>query len=229
MRPPKLLNVPELDTEVSFLTESPKSISALLKSGGAEERIDVISWADYPERPSVDFQIGWMKNLLVLMFSVREREILGTHLNDEESVYQDSCVEFFFSPEETDYYYNFEFSCLGTALACVGPDRRNRESIGSEALNSIRRFPSLDRRPIHRFNKGNPETPLSWSLTVVIPASAFVRDSITDFKDLNGRANFYKCGDNLERPHYLSWNPIDTPAPDYHRPEYFGRISFQTG
>ncbi|MDE6269894.1 MAG: hypothetical protein K2M12_03440, partial [Muribaculaceae bacterium] len=40
------------------------------------------------------------------------------------------------------------------------------------------------------------------------------------------RANFYKCGDLLSTPHFLSWNRVDTPHPDFHRPEYFGAIKF---
>ncbi|MDE5921249.1 MAG: hypothetical protein K2G82_06535, partial [Paramuribaculum sp.] len=26
-------------------------------------------------------------------------------------------------------------------------------------------------------------------------------------------------------PHYLSWAPITTPQPDFHRPEFFGNIT----
>ena len=38
------------------------------------------------------------------------------------------------------------------------------------------------------------------------------------------RANFYKCGDKTAHPHYLSWSPIDTPKPDFHRPDFFGEL-----
>jgi hypothetical protein len=40
------------------------------------------------------------------------------------------------------------------------------------------------------------------------------------------RANFYKCGDGTSVPHYLSWNQVITETPDFHRPEFFGEISF---
>ena len=40
------------------------------------------------------------------------------------------------------------------------------------------------------------------------------------------KANFYKCGDKLSVPHYLSWNPVTTEKPDFHRPEYFGLLEF---
>jgi hypothetical protein len=38
------------------------------------------------------------------------------------------------------------------------------------------------------------------------------------------RANFYKCGDELQVPHFLSWNPIGVETPDFHRPEFFGKL-----
>jgi hypothetical protein len=38
--------------------------------------------------------------------------------------------------------------------------------------------------------------------------------------------NFYKCADDTAFKHYLSWNPILTPNPDFHRPEFFGELRF---
>lgn len=34
-------------------------------------------------------------------------------------------------------------------------------------------------------------------------------------------ANFYKCGDDLPAPYYLSWNKIIAPKPDFHYPDFF--------
>ena len=35
--------------------------------------------------------------------------------------------------------------------------------------------------------------------------------------------NFYKCDENAGAP-FGSWAPITAPKPDFHRPEYFGKI-----
>ena len=40
------------------------------------------------------------------------------------------------------------------------------------------------------------------------------------------RANCFKCGDLTEVEHYFSWNPVDSPTPNFHRPEDFGRMVF---
>jgi hypothetical protein len=56
-----------------------------------------------------------------------------------------------------------------------------------------------------------------------IPAAVF---GLAAFDGLRARGNFYKCGDKLPVPHYLSWAPIATPRPDFHRPEYFDTLMF---
>ena len=38
--------------------------------------------------------------------------------------------------------------------------------------------------------------------------------------------NFYKCDESLH-PHFGSWNPIEAPAPDFHRPECFGKLMLE--
>ena len=43
-------------------------------------------------------------------------------------------------------------------------------------------------------------------------------------KPVSMRGKFNKCAEATSQPHYLSWAPIKTPAPDFHRPEFFGDI-----
>jgi hypothetical protein len=35
------------------------------------------------------------------------------------------------------------------------------------------------------------------------------------------RANFYKCGDDCDIPHYLAFSPVTTLPPGFHNPECF--------
>jgi len=35
-------------------------------------------------------------------------------------------------------------------------------------------------------------------------------------------ANFYKCADKLQHPHWLNWSPVDFPKPNFHLPQSFG-------
>ena len=63
----------------------------------------------------------------------------------------------------------------------------------------------------------------TWNILVVIPLSLIG----VEYKGepLEMRANFYKCASATSLPHYLSWAPIDTPAPDFHRPEFFAPVT----
>ena len=64
-------------------------------------------------------------------------------------------------------------------------------------------------------------------LTLTIPAEALAFHRLHSFGGLHARGNFYKCGNMLPRRHYLSWAPVRTPSPDFHRPEFFAPIDFQ--
>ena len=66
-----------------------------------------------------------------------------------------------------------------------------------------------------------------WGLDLLIPAAALWHNPGLDFKGLHARGNFYKCGDGLKVPHYVTWAPIATEKPDYHRPEFFGELFFE--
>jgi len=220
------LIIPEVEVDFDLLKSDPKAFSSDFDQKGRPASVSHVSWDSYPDKPDVRIRIGWSGEFLLLKFIVKEREILGTFTQDGSDVYKDSCAEIFLSPENSDHYYNFEFNCLGTCLAQVGTQRENREILGTDILSGIRRISSLERSPYHKYHEGLVDEAEVWSLLLVIPSSAFVRDSISNFQGFRMRGNFYKCGDNLETPHYLSWNPVLTEQPDFHRPEFFGELWF---
>ena len=136
-------------------------------------------------------------------------------------VCEDSCVEFFVSPEEDEIYYNIEFNALGTCLLGSGTERANSKRADPQIIAGIRRLTSAGDQPVTE-KSGNFE----WTITVAIPFNVFFRHKVQDLKGKTFRANFYKCGDKLEVPHYVTWNKVGTEKPDYHRPEYFGELKF---
>lgn len=118
-------------------------------------------------------------------------------------------------------YYNFEFNCIGTKLLAAGHSRHNREFANAAILDEIIVESSLERavfeEKIGSFN---------WQLKAIIPIKSFFKHKIHALDGKVCRANFYKCGDGLTTPHYLSWTPIETEKPDFHTPQYFGEIEF---
>ena len=66
-----------------------------------------------------------------------------------------------------------------------------------------------------------------WEMLIVIPTELFIRHSLQSLGGIVCRANFYKCGDGLSQPHYLSWNNIESGTPNFHLPQFFGEIFFE--
>jgi len=183
--------------------------------------IDTENWEHYPDKPEVFFTPAWHGKILFLKFYVREPVTRAVFLKDNDPVYQDSCVEFFFSQPGEAVYYNLETNCIGTCLGESGFSRQGRTHLKEEVLSAVKRVPSLPRRPLE-------ETHLSggWTLLLEIPLDLFLEPEPENLAGVELMANFYKCGDSLSIPHYLSWSPINTKTPDFHRPEFFVPLRF---
>jgi len=187
--------------------------------------ITILNWEAYPSAPnSLRFRIAHSKEELYLQFEVEEEVVRATYTDDETSKpYEDSCVEFFWMPADDDIYYNLEFNAIGTLLFEGGPTKANRYRFPNEVTAQIRRASTLGRDPFDL-----KEGPCFWRLTAAIPLSLFTLSPIPPLDGRCIKANFYKCGDNLPVPHFVSWNPITTEHPNFHTPQFFGTIHFNT-
>ncbi|GET25175.1 carbohydrate-binding family 9-like protein [Prolixibacter sp. NT017] len=192
---------------------STKNAGELLPKVGLVLQLQQINWQEFPHKPEVDVYLGHSGHSLFLHYVVRKDYVRAVNRNDQEPVYEDSCVEFFL--QENENYRNFEFNALGVCLSAVGAERKSRRRLQTEELALIRRNASLhpDALP--------PEDVLSdWNLTVEIPFSMIGLERGKSF-----RGNFYKCGDETLIPHFVSWAPIKELKPDFHRPEFFAELS----
>jgi hypothetical protein len=180
------------------------------------------NWVD-AEDISVSFKIGHDGRNIYLSYLVEEPQVRAVNTALNSPVWEDSCVEFFFSPGgDRKYYYNFEFNAIGTVLGAYGKDRHQREHLTESVLSQVITEPSLGREPI----AGSRE-PSTWNLQVKIPVGVLIHHKIEDLSGMVAYGNFYKCGDKLDHPHYLSWEPVPSPNPDFHLPIHFGLLSFQ--
>jgi hypothetical protein len=206
-----------------FKTSVPdlREISERLDSQGNGHLIDSLNWDNYKYRPEVRFNIAYSDSEIFLKYYVREEYVKAEKTESNQMVCEDSCVEFFVSPEDDGIYYNFEFNPIGTCLLGTGTCRADSKRGPVSVIDGIRRLSSAGNSPF-----AEREGEYSWTLCLAIPLSAFFRHNIKDLKGRSFRANFYKCGDKLTNPHYVTWNPVETLAPDYHRPEYFGSLNF---
>lgn len=184
--------------------------------------IDTVNWEAYPYQPEVAFRIAHTNEAILLHYKVTEDSVRARYGEDNGSVWTDSCVEFFSIPAGDGIYYNMECNCIGTFLVGAGAGRENREHAPQEVMDRVLRWSSLGREP---FEERIGEC--TWEAALLIPYSTFFKHRIETLDGQEVKANFYKCGDELQKPHFLSWNPIEIENPDFHRPDFFGTLEFE--
>jgi hypothetical protein len=184
--------------------------------------IDQSPWEDsFPYKPEVNFKIAYTDNSILMKYDVREKHIQGKYRQTNDPVHRDSCVEFFVS-WDGQYYYNLEFNCMGTAHVGFGPpkDIGERQLLNRNLVESIRTKSTINPH-------GEASGTSSWELLLNIPFHVFAYDQLDELKGKSATGNFYKCGDDLSDPHFLSWNRIESESPNFHLPTYFGKIQFE--
>lgn len=135
---------------------------------------------------------------------------------DGEAVWEDSCVEVFLKTlDRSGCYANFEFNSKGVCYAARGKDRQNRVELAeSEYAQIIRKASGVSKDGDF----------LRWTLAVQVPRELLLTED--DLRTCLLSGNIYKCADLAAKPHWLSLFPIETPAPDFHRPEFFNNILY---
>lgn len=212
---PLTLSVPYLKNLDSLSSEE---IIKVLDEQGSRQTIECVNWKEeYPYRPLTAISIAHSGTHIYIDFAVRGNYLRAVNFENNSSVHQDSCVEFFVCPNGELPYYNFEFNCIGTIHAAKRMDRHSGCPLSAPELNSVKRYPSCGTKPFEEV-----EGMFAWNLLVAIPLE--VMGLKYEGKPIAMKGNFYKCGDLTSAPHFLSWAPINTPNPDFHRPEFFANI-----
>ena len=197
-------------------------IPALLDKEGVDfHPINHVNWKEYPYCPDVQFRIAYCDEGLLLHYKVNEESVRAKYTTDNDPVWTDSCVEFFSIPAADGVYYNMEFNCIGTILIGAGAERKGRTRAQQDITHLVKRWSSLGRLPFEERSGG-----VDWELALLIPYRAYFLHQIASLEGQTILANFYKCGDELSTPHFVSWSPIVTDKPYFHCPEYFGALEF---
>ncbi|MBP5360252.1 MAG: hypothetical protein J6129_02065 [Bacteroidaceae bacterium] len=199
-------------------------VSALLDDSGVEwNTIGCCNWPqDYPYVPKAEFRIAYTDEALLVHYRVSEDSVRAKYGTDDGDVWTDSCMEMFLSPCPDDgSYYNLECNCIGTVLLGYGDGKGYKERASAELTGAIKRWASLGRTP---FAEREAEGP--WEVALIVPFASYWRHTFCPEAGMQIRGNFYKCGDELQKPHFLSWAPIVWEKPNFHLPQYFAEIMF---
>ncbi len=177
-------------------------------------------WAeDYPCFFESKASVSIIKNsgLYVVMLS-DEPCFKAVYTERDEPIYKDSCLEFFCCPFADDArYFNFEINPNGAYLSEIGTARSDRRFI--KEITDVE--PLVKVLPVSN----------GWGISLFIPerliSEVFGREfSLADAEYIS--ANFYKCGEETDSPHFSSAFFVDTPTPDFHRPEFFEKMYIHT-
>lgn len=176
--------------------------------------------------PRTEVKIAYDPTALHLLFRVEDRYVRAVAAAHQQSVCGDSCVEFFFTTgsDLSRGYFNVEMNCGGTLLFHYHPEgREGGIAVPRGDCERIVRAHSLPRIVDPEIREA-----VTWTVQCALPTALLGRYSpvTAPAPQVRWRANFYKCADGTSHPHWLSWAPVDSPRPDFHRPGSFGVLEF---
>ncbi len=170
--------------------------------------IDKVNWQGYGLVPKTTGRLLYDDYGIYVRLQTDETPLLARYRKQNDAVCLDSCMEFFFRPNENDpRYFNFEFNPFGTMYLAIRTSRYDAE------------YPDKDKE---YFNVKSCVDEKRWVLQFCIPFE--FTDEIFGCHTKTIYGNLYKCGDETQNKHYATYYPINTENPDYHRPEFFGEF-----
>lgn len=152
---------------------------------------------------------------LYIHLCCEEKDPVSVTTEHNGPVWEDSCLEFFFTMSGSDGkkngYVNIECNSNGVTLIAYGKDRHERTFIVDMDIEPfpVKLVKSEDR----------------WELFEFVPLSSLKKIfGITKVDESTVMwGNFYRCDENGGAP-FGSWAPVNTPQPDFHCPQCFGRL-----
>ena len=182
---------------------------------------------DYPSHfPKTQVRVKYDENYIYVIFRVKDNYVRAVATKTNGPVFQDSCVEFFFTPgpDVSRGYFNLETNCKGVFLFQYKDSNDKQAFVDPDDARQIEISYSLEENVENEIAK-----PTTWVIEYRIPFSILSKYMEVDVPGpgIQWRANFYKCADMTSHPHWLTWAPVNFPKPSFHRPEFFGWLNFE--
>ncbi|MDE2807972.1 MAG: carbohydrate-binding family 9-like protein [Gemmatimonadota bacterium] len=190
----------------------------------AAEVIDefVFPWWTEGAKDRTEARLLWDDAHLYAAFTAHDPHISATLIGRDSPVSRDDCVEVFIAPDTSQVtnYFNFEFNALGTIL-----DRSPRDD-RSSSWNGEGVQVAIDIRGT--LNQETDQDTL-WTTEIALPFAVFApyAPNLPPTTGDAWRLNLYRTGGavNLQ---YITWSNTLTPKPQFHVPERFGVVHFDS-
>ncbi len=194
--------------------------------------VEAIQLSNYmgskPEHfPTVYAKLVYSDTDLYVIFKVIDQYVKSIAEEYQGKVYEDSCVEFFFTPADNSSkgYFNLETNCGGVQLFYFN----SKDEILSSDIKNEDHQKLTVAHSLPKFNNPEIKKNVTWYIEYKIPfevISKYYKTGNPKSKTV-WRGNFYKCADETSHPHWLTWNKVDNPTPNFHLPQYFGTLIFE--
>jgi len=178
-------------------------------------------------RPKVKAKLMYDADYVYVIFQVKDKYVRCVATNSNAAVWEDSCVEFFFSPDSDSQmkYFNLESNCGGTVLMNYNlVPHKKLTVLDPEDIKQIKIAHSLPRRVLQEITD-----PVTWTVEYKIPLTLLEKyaEVTKPAPGVTWKANFYKIADKTSNPHYLTWSLVNQAQPDFHLPQFFGNLVFK--
>ena len=217
--------------EIAF-TDSPPQLDEGLShpawQAAAPLAVDQFNWHEDGPTPATTAFLLYDEEALYAGFEVEDWDISATVTELNGPTFEDSSVELFADPGTETHYFNFEANCCGYFKLAWQERDWNERGIGRDLIDA-ETASGID---VETSEPGPTRSPApddeGWWLTTRIPFAALSTLTGREISPASGthwRANVYRSGVATDEQK-ATWNPMPTPEPDYHSPEYFGRFRF---
>lgn len=213
------LHIPFLPLSDSL---TPGDRAEAIRGKGVAVGIGSNNWAaSFPSAPESRVYLAHNGQTLYALFTIHTRELRAAATADLQPVADDTCFEIFLKKAGDTHYCNFEFNYRGIANVSRRPGRAGAVKFDAGRLSRIRRFPLTATAEPH--DNMPADSDAETALLVEIPL-ALIGLEPSEPLPTRLEGNIYSCSARASEPYFLSWQPIATPEPDFHRPDFFAPI-----
>jgi hypothetical protein len=197
-------------------------------------RLDEPAWKSAAEMDSFEFpwweagtqeqtqaKLTWDNEYLYVSFVCEDVYISAEHVERDSPVYYDDCVEVFTSPnpDQLEKYFNIEMNVIEASLDFFHPEGPGTKTDWDPAIQIA--------TTVDGTLNDDSDLDRGWVLEVAIPFSAFkdvAKNTPPHIGDV-WRLNLNRLGGKTN-PQKSQWSPGDPDDPNFHAPQYFGRVTF---
>lgn len=158
---------------------------------------------------------------LSVIFSASDDHVVATYSAHDDPLYDEDVVEVFLAPEKREEYFEIEVNPIGAMFDAriVSPEGK-RQTMQADRAWSAGAFAAL-RRMVEL------DGTTTWDTLLRIPFSGVGRPAPSPGE--RWLANFFRIDRHpLRGDEYSAWRPTLRTPPDFHVPEAFGVIEFQS-